>query len=1212
MSLSFKPRKELLEDGITQPLEPSFCSANSMDFAGVPFEQQNNSIKLNTLVLTENEKYAVSQVSAPLAFKNPLTNEQSNIQTCTLNPKSGFALVLTKDGFMHIWSYLNKLPLASSNVLSHNFSELLPRSTSTTSLADFEFEFVANDIKLTPGLLIFNKKTGETFYYEDIQCDLSVEYAHQYKITLKANEHIVQHEYIAGAGLMVVTDVHHNRLLLISIKDSLGKPLTACKEQLLNDSSIGWKSFLPKIKSAEIRCLNQEDFLNKTDKSITTLDADGGLVNWVVNRDSHFKNLETNIYGAVVNESLESFYPYTFNGTKFCAFQKITENVYLFVSKVQAEIETLQRPKEHIQYHYIVSVVKGVFQSNTNTNEQMEVLSTYRIKTVVDDLDRVNVFANYSSNNTFFPVFVTFKNSIVILQLSTKFDSFFGFQDKWEDIVSFKPNSENFACTYDKGKLFFFNTYVNQLLKITLKEFNNTGQKKNKKSLHLNSFIKTHIEQSIFFNTTGTANPVEFDLPKHLELKKTDIEHDLTAVVDEVWNSNSSYLPAYPAKTTDPNLVKQYLQCKLNVFERLLSYITQNFNEVIDANLKLSILYKTEIIDCSFVFYDNLTSSAKSSLVTSANSSSLFQLESNLDHFPEKYENFIRNWNGSIASTPSDVNVQEQFVNLVITTLYETVFEKCESHYKYKILNLSSSKESSESLPWFSSQTLMEAINDLVLQYSSLAISKTEQSNENLLKLIKILYYQASQYETLSKCKVFEQNNLKWCDLVIGTHDDSYYRSLILMLDFYNDLKGLVYTFDKLGEEMIPDSVYSDYLKKYGTAFTAEICDYFTKGTGNLSKLFRIFKSNTDPVVKSMLTQYLNGNRALYGNVVWMDDIINENYLGASNALYKLSKDSSKPPKFQAKQFELSLSKLALLYASQDKAIGELAPNVNEQLLKIQTGLYELKAQKELFDKLQISGKTIEELSELDQNSEMYKLAQTLVENLQKTSIGSTDKQAPKTSSDKLEVNGAQSKEKKPVSKKDTKALPKPVQTIESSVTFPVQQLIYLFTVLTKSNTLFEDGCFCALESLSLSISEMEYETFQFCLGFIWRFILYNIDEKKEKKNLVKLTLDKYFEHELYRHIPLPLTTDVYDQTSFRSAECVHEFLQNTHSAVTLHINTQKFIQENVDLLSKVQNDAKIQEFITSELPILINESNAKYGNQVIVNFSNGKLSFIE
>ncbi|SSD59849.1 uncharacterized protein SCODWIG_01610 [Saccharomycodes ludwigii] len=1258
MPIMFKPRKELLENENNNKISiPSYNSTSQTLLA--PSQQQDINTSLddslqdlpqeisnfknnhsdNDRILTENNRYKLVTLPPILKFLADGHYKQDKIVLLDDNTDYGIAITQTANNkfMLHFWNYrslhkntsITSVPFLQEEEEEEEKEEEKYGNGITTTLNSLMVIFTwptSMEDKEQPGLCVVNKHTGILYYFDELLSSSAVDldnnnakinFVQKLDLKLKKkyhgnnsnSEYVTNIVNIEPCGVLVSTSL--GKLILVGLKDFYGKPLLSLKEYLINTSWLN-KILPSQALVTQISSIFVEESILKGQKLVTSLSSNGELINWKIQSNmKSIKNFSLNIYSPLI-EYLKEIYPYTLNTLEFLDCHKLANNdnkcAYVILSRIQADVY------DKSKFNYILSTIIIGEESNS-----FDIFSTYRLNTYFTNSFTTKLHVAKVSFNMerggnpdpYISIYVLLDDAIVLLQVDSQLDFNYPFKRKWEDIISFKNGTMNlsYVGNHDSSVL-FINSGIDQVLKLDLQPF------PREPPCNVETFIKSHIDQDIYFHRMTTCkddgNPVEFNIPSNIEINKTDIENDLKVVAEEIWTSKSPYIPPiHPVSRTDSEFDKrsniavytQHLKIRLEYFEKLLNYMQTNFGAVVEDALKLALLNKYEIMACCYTF---LSSSLPSLVVTNSTNyydqdEILYQIiegvNNPLDEFLDRFSGTIHEFNVKIACSPSNLILQKEILHQIIESINDAVFENSELKYRYQIFGLDSSYVPTSQFgeaPWFTDVKLISNINDLL---NVLSIAKLQDEKRDILVLIKILYYQCAQYELFNKdnngknkvCQVFSDNHLKW---VLKLIELGFKDECISMLDFYHDLQGLIFVFDYLEDE-IPTSYYEYYLDKYGYHLTIEICKFLIN-KGNLEKLFHIF--NLKPNYTDLLALFLEDNKEEYGDVTWIEKILSAKYKDASEILFTVANTTNENKSngngdvrniasgqtLRVKNFDLSVAKLSLLL---DISLNEDTEATQTQEKKciflndIETQLKIIETQ-DVVNKLLLSESFQDNLKNINTSNEFEKAFNEIYKEL----IESFD--------NKTFVDNANFKKNK--------------QGTDNCKILTPGQLVFIISMV--GDKYITNNTYIALKLLSESHNQFTHESFKFMVDFVWiecfsKYLKHTTDHNDENLRIINETLNKYFEDELYHHIPLPLSTNTFKGYS---TDCVVACLQNT-SAEKLNIDGSKLLQE----FYKRANDNQLEIFIQTELPTLVGKANSQNGNRVIIDYKSGKLDYI-
>lgn len=888
----------------------------------------------NERILTENDKYVVKRL-APDLSSLPLQGDtlEGNIDTFL-----GKALVGDVNN-LYIWDYhstqknvnVSRIPLHEEHAVLNAPPKCL--FTRPSAIDDSSQVLLDGSAGSSGGVCIIHRKKSQLIYYEDIDSinnlhlQLSKNKAHTLNLNLKDDEVVTIVANCEPAGIIVATS--YGRLLFVTIRDSSGKPHVQLKQQLVRSQ----RGFLFHSFNTykEIISVKNGPIVGRGERLIHVVNKGGNLQTWHLSVGVHcFKRVEVNIFDQIL-DSLQDLYPSAY-GTL-----QILDSHPLFADSASAHL-ILSSIRNDGETYYILTTILLDEKSNSFT-----IFSTYRLNTYVlpfnDSNDKPKLYVPSNLETETGPtttVFISFSDAVVLTQVSSSLDSTYSFRRKWEDIVSFRSDVKLIGSGFNSDSLYLMDNKVG-VLEISLIDKGEVVTSENV------GFIKSHIDQAVYFSKIYSS-PIEFNLPKELTLENEEIEKDLKLSSDEIFFSTGKYIPPML------NTLAQHLKLRVELYENLLHFVSDNFNYKISPFTKLDVLEKFEIMNCCYNLFDTLERSPEladiwnCTLSGSGNGLQMDDLVRNhLDRFPDLFTAFLNEASNRSASSTEKFRVDA--AHLLDDCLYNAVLEQGEKVLRYETLSLDT-LELNQELPWFVSLELLESINSIFFDFKFSLKSATEEEKKRLIVLVKTLYYcfhQANlwynedeyRHATTSYQKIqelFQHNHLSWAQALCeyGLQDFS-----IQISDFYNDMGSLVETLETLDYNE-SKYIYEQYFNKFAFEFATPLFHYYVEH-GKLKELFTRF-----PQQHALLLKFLGSSEA-YGDVAWIQDILDDRFSQASDTLSQIAVgEVGLKESVSKRQFHLSIAKLS--------ALAEEGEGVNsEKVNRIQEDLDIIDGQNDLF-----------------------------------------------------------------------------------------------------------------------------------------------------------------------------------------------------------------------------------------------------------------------
>lgn len=890
----------------------------------------------NTKVLTENERYVVKKLAPDLSAL-PIDSSSSE---GLVDTHSGKALVNDSD-FLYIWDYyssqrninFSRIPLHEEHVaLKHEPKCLI---TWPAAMDDTTQMFVENTGGASGGVCIIHRKNGQFIYYEDIDSinnlhlQLSHSKAHTVNLKLKENESVTEAINCEPSGIVIATSL--GRVLFVTIRDSSGRPSVRLKQQLIKpQQGFFFSAFNP---SSEIVSLKIGPIVGRGERLLYIVTRGGNFQMWHLSVSINcYKRLDVQLFGQIV-DSLQELYPFAHSTLQVLDSHPLfpdSSSVHLVLSSIFNGDEM----------YYILSIM--LFDEKTKS---FTIFSTYRLNTyVTSSADRkpqlfipAAIGEQLTDTTT---VFVLFKDAVVLTQVSSKLDSSYPLRRKWEDIVSFRSDVNLIGSGYDSESVYIMSKEIGVLEIGVISEITES-----EKSMEEIRFIKSHVDQAVYFSGIS-LNPIEFNLPKGISLEADEIEADLSLCSDEIFYSKGKYIPPMMSTLT------QHLSLRVDLFRNLISFVQQNFNFKISPTEKLNLLQKFEILNCSLKLcmllknLPELDEIFKKTLKLNNNdltSETLFVNQ--LEKFPKIFSQFLVQLNNK--SMPSSVPLKICVLDSLIECIYRGVLEEGEKRLRYDLFKLDPLELSVE-LPWFISYENLDSINSSFFDFKFSTSINSDEDKNRLLTITKALYYLFNQanlwfkeYPQRQETKLFEKfqtlflnNHLTWNQALV---DSDLEQEALQIAEFYQDLKALVETLESL-DKSISQEAYFYYFDKFGYQFGCTVFQYYID-QHKLDELFFRFPEQHD-----MLVEFF-GSTDKYGEVAWIQKILDQRYDAATSTLcgISLGESKSKQP-LEQRQIYLNIAKLTGLVQQ---------PTPIDQLKLIQSDLDTLDGQRNLLLKLQ-------------------------------------------------------------------------------------------------------------------------------------------------------------------------------------------------------------------------------------------------------------------
>ncbi|SJM88201.1 related to Nucleoporin NUP133 [Zygosaccharomyces bailii] len=1084
----FQLRKELsvplsIADTVSHTTDSSSTNGEGFQSVNVsldtPHEDQQafNNIK----ILTENEKYVVKRLAPDLSLL-PISS------TCSqgyVDAHSGKALV-NDNNYLYIWDYYSsqrktnfcRIPLHEENAVLKYAPECL--FAWPAAMDDTTQLFVESSLGSSGGVCIIHRKNNQFIYYEDIDSinnlhlQLSHRKAHTLNLKLKDDECVTQALNCEPAGIVIATSL--GRVLFVTIRDSSGKPKVQLKQQLIkSQQGFFFHSF---NASKEVVSLKKGPIVGRGERLLYVTTAGGNFQTWHLSVSiACFKRLDINLFDQIL-DSLQDLYPFAHSSLQ------ILDSHPLFPDSSSSHL-VLSTINEEKEMYYILSTI--VLDEKTGS---FTIFSTYRLNTCTSPFvgKRPKLFipaavGDQVTDTT--TVFVLFSSAVVLTQVSSKLDSSYPLRRKWEDIISFRNDVKLIGSGYNSDSLYVMS------LEIGVVEVTVTGElNHNESTMEEIRFVKSHVDQAVYFSGIF-SNPIEFNLPKGISLDVKEIEADLRSSGDEIFYSKGKYIPPMM------NTVSQHLKLRVDLFRNLLIFVEQNFNYKVSPNEKLKLLQRFEIMKCCLELCDILKHVPelnelwdKNLKIKNRNLTMDVLVINQLCEFPNIFTHFLTQL--SDKTIPASTNLKDALTNLLVKCVYEAILEEGEKKLRYELFKLDP-LEVGDVLPWFINYDILDAINAIFFDYNFSLSSTSEENKCRLLTLVKTLYYLFNQanlwfrelpqrqdtelYRDIQK--LFMKNHLNWNQVLIQL---SLEEDALQIAEFYQDLEALVETLESL-DRKVSQEIYFHYFDKFGYQFASTLFEYYIN-QNKLDDLFYRFPEQHD-----LLVQFFDSSEK-YGNVAWIQEILDQNYKAASKTLCNISLgEAGNTRPLEAREIYLNVAKLAALVEQDSISL--------DQIKVIQNNLDTLDGQKNLLYKLQ--------------NSQI---------GICPRFIGTPFEKIFQLYSSKIEKHQS----------------------------LPLQQLIETYSMLMGT-----DSFYCALKLLAFSGDSLGYEVKKFLVATTWRRCILPEDwdlKKDDTKSSLYVVLCRYFKEELFRSdLALPSYSLITDK-SLLTPEYLHNIYQPVEDAI--------------------------------------------------------------
>ncbi|CCK69741.1 Nup133p KNAG_0C06480 [Huiozyma naganishii CBS 8797] len=798
------------------------------------------------------------------------------------------------------------------------------------------------------GIVIVYRSSGKVIFYENVDAvnnlysKLSTELlSHQLDLKLDASRGECVTRALAMDPVGCVLATSEGRVLFVSLRDSVGRPNVRVVKQLNKPRHTRFNFGFRGTASPRdtVVSLRRGPQTNKDENTCYITTARGQFHIWrLVGAFNAYQLLNVNIYNAVL-ESLRDLYPFAYNSLQILDSHPVDTSGdptrHIFLSSISDGQQ---------KNYYILSTV--IFDLELKT---FSVFSTYRLNTYQAPLAGPTLpqlmIPEREPSQEIINVVVQFPHNVVLTQISSKFDLSFTLKRKWEDILSFRDDVYFIGTGYNTSQLFLMSICGDSQCKIVQVDLKGTNETEHGR----NRFVKSHVEQAVYFQSTAQSTPIEFNLSDDIYLDEQIVSEDLSICSDDIFHSKSKFI----LSSGEVNLLGN-LKSRLMYYNNFLNFVAHNFKERTSPQLKCTFIEKYEIMNCCLSllqFIDQKPNGALQEIwskILLANNLSLEEFViSKLELFPTVLTHLLKELAGV---SDHHTNELPLIIDFLIGILYNSVLESGENQLKLNAFGLSAHDHTP--LPWFITLDNLTSINDLFFQYKfelaeSHQLEGKDQVSEQFLTLLKILYYcfnsvkvwfaentaeiqaQAQQYETASQInKLYVDNHTDWNKVLCEV---GYEQQSIQIAEFYQDLESLVETLETLPhDDPMSADYYDKFFEKYGYKFATALYEYYCR-TNKLNDLFYRF-----PKWKPLLVQFLGNNQDKYGEISWIQNVFDGEYEAASKTLSGLPLLGTP---MDAGQLHLNIAKLTALAAD--------GPDV-EELTRIQANLDLLAAERDL------------------------------------------------------------------------------------------------------------------------------------------------------------------------------------------------------------------------------------------------------------------------
>lgn len=1106
----------------------------------------------NPNLLTENNKYSIKSNNVDLlSLVKDTSSTHGHIDTF-----SGKVLINTSKQ-LYIWNLADSnkphCPFIKIPLNPHCKDELpiclltWPATIENNPSTNTEF-----------GLAVVYPNSGEIVFYQDLTTinnlysQLSQNMAYTLDLKLASGEFITSAISVEPSGIVVATS--HGKVTFITIRDSWGKPCLSIRQNLIKSQHNFFTNLFSKNSSTittpptttshhDIVSLKNGPIVGKGDRLLYITTRNGLFQIWQLSVTSNcYKRIDINIFDSIL-ESLQDLYPFAYGSLQICDSHPFYKDDHL-TQMILSSISNEQGKKS-----YILSTL--IFDEKANN---FSIFSTYRLNTYSSICQRPRLIiptamSNKNDQSSVANVNVLFSDAMVLTQISPNLDISFTLKRKWEDIISFRDGIDVFGMGYEHDNIYLLSHGINGILSIELKESMNNEEEEEEEETR---FVKSHIDQAIYFEDESNLNPIEFNLSDDITLDLATIEEDLKLSANEIIHSTGKYV------TSSMTNLKQHLTTRLHYFNNLIKFIEINFNQRLTFDLKMWIITNFEIMNSALNFLQFFDTHANSNLqqiwlntLSQNNLSENDLIISKIDQYPMIWSHFLQ----SIVITNETLQFKSDLLDLINSCIYDAVLEKGEKQLRYNKLKLDPKKLNNDQLPWFITIDNLTKMNDIFFQYKFHFTDNNMKIESNDIKLqfltlLKTLYYSfnqvrlwcnqttnlgdATSQDIIAINKLYVENHIDWNHVLC---EIGYQTQSIEITEFYKDLESLVQTLETLpNEDPEVTNLYQEFFNKFGMSFASTLFEYYAENN-NLTELFYRFPDQHDKLVI-----FFQDNIDKYGNISWIQDIIDQRYVDASktlNGLPLLNQD------IDENQFHLNVAKLTALVEDQ--------VNV-KQLQQIQCNLDLLDGELEFINKLK--------LNQIELNK---RYNGTMME----------------TIFNKLKC------------------------LLNENKTISFNEIIELYSILSDG-----DSIYCALKLLTFNVDLIEFEIKKYLISTLWRrCLLLDLDNNEEYNNDIPLentilygVLERFFHERLFENnYPLPHITLLTDPSIANDALLFNLYGQHVDGSIN---DLKEVIDKEITTINDKLNVTKLQDIISS--------ANISTGNQCVINYDTNEIEYIK
>ncbi|ODV59288.1 Nup133p ASCRUDRAFT_87725 [Ascoidea rubescens DSM 1968] len=967
-----------------------------------------NNLLSNSTQLTKNSNYSVSRLNAiPSILQNK--NLNSNL-AASFDQSTKFA-TLSSFKNVYIWNYTSVesdpytiiLPIQNSHNNNDNNDDKkhLPIALLIAPPAE----------SVDPGLLLINPSSGFINYYTSITSAnelqlLSNNHDISINLNLNKNEYVSLAKNIEPIGIVIATNF--NRISLLSLKDSSGKPQLSCYDLINSNLNFFYYNYnLFHSKQNSIISINSIKSLGHGSIKLSFLSTNGNLSIWNCSRNNQsFKIFSSSIYSILLNYIKDLYLNIHLQILDSCPIKNKNFDVFLILSALKHNDTS-----ENNKLTYILFTIKL-------EEKEFSVFSAFRIRCF--NTPYINTPSLYipSPQST---AFIVFDNAIVLTDIISELNHNLKNKRKWEDVIFFKSNIQIIGSSYEDQKCKNNHPIQNPSVLIISKDsgilrierfddklftsenssqhtspdslLNNSDPDSipNQEKFNILSFLISHIEQAVFYGF-NKQNPILFNVPNGLSINSSQIQQAILSVSKSLLNSSSIYLPPHLTSITD------HLQLRHSKLLSLAKYVSIYFLDDINVQSKLSLVSDIQIISAAFnlwPFFEQALTSKDNNLssifidsfnhILSKNS-----IQTNEDTFALSKQFFCFNIKKIIPLLTTiisrliaskNLNYIKAAVLIAISAIKEGIIAT-EIEIKYSLFNLNKDI-SSEFTPLLYQNDISLTINQLFHAYFDI-IKNVTHTNIEEFSIININDL-TNDTNNINEFKEISNNLISLCEVLLFSYSlvlswlnsqpltkiiqekieiyQSQYernigiwiKSLVLvgakdialkLSEEFRDLKSLV----EILEDERDKANNSDQLKqKY---------DYYFKKFGyEFAKTLYSYYVYTDklqsllidfPEHNIYLKEYLQNNNL--GRISWIRDILDEDYLNASKTLFNVANNTD--DLISNKKLQFSISKLGLLAATEQGLIPEGNNELNDSFLNIEENLQFINTQQEFYKEL--------------------------------------------------------------------------------------------------------------------------------------------------------------------------------------------------------------------------------------------------------------------